>query len=71
MQQVVDGPKALGGKHLGQPRADAFHILHCDELPVIAVIATQAEGTTEIRDAAELRIKELQIGSPIWSPACA
>ncbi|MGA8015315.1 MAG: 3-phosphoshikimate 1-carboxyvinyltransferase, partial [Candidatus Dormiibacterota bacterium] len=29
-----------------------------DELPVIAVIATQAEGTTEIRDAAELRIKE-------------
>ncbi len=29
-----------------------------DELPVIAVIATQAEGTTEIRDAAELRTKE-------------
>jgi 3-phosphoshikimate 1-carboxyvinyltransferase len=29
-----------------------------DELPVIAVIATQAEGATEIRDAAELRTKE-------------
>jgi 3-phosphoshikimate 1-carboxyvinyltransferase len=29
-----------------------------DELPVIAVVATQAEGTTEIRDAAELRAKE-------------
>lgn len=29
-----------------------------DELPVIATIATQAEGTTEIRDAAELRTKE-------------
>ncbi len=29
-----------------------------DELPVIAVLATQAEGSTEIRDAAELRAKE-------------
>jgi 3-phosphoshikimate 1-carboxyvinyltransferase len=29
-----------------------------DELPVIAVLATQAEGRTEIRDAAELRHKE-------------
>jgi 3-phosphoshikimate 1-carboxyvinyltransferase len=29
-----------------------------DELPVIAVLATQAEGVTEIRDAAELRAKE-------------
>lgn len=29
-----------------------------DELPVIAVLATQAEGTTVIRDAAELRVKE-------------
>jgi 3-phosphoshikimate 1-carboxyvinyltransferase len=29
-----------------------------DELPVIAVLATQAHGTTEIRDAAELRVKE-------------
>jgi 3-phosphoshikimate 1-carboxyvinyltransferase len=29
-----------------------------DELPVLAVLATQAEGTTEIRDAAELRTKE-------------
>jgi 3-phosphoshikimate 1-carboxyvinyltransferase len=29
-----------------------------DELPVIAVLATQAEGTTEIRDAGELRSKE-------------
>jgi len=29
-----------------------------DELPVIAVLATQAEGVTEIRDAAELRTKE-------------
>jgi 3-phosphoshikimate 1-carboxyvinyltransferase len=29
-----------------------------DEIPLLAVIATQAEGTTVIRDAAELRVKE-------------
>ena len=29
-----------------------------DELPVLAVAATQARGTTAVRDAAELRVKE-------------
>jgi len=29
-----------------------------DEIPIIAVLATQAEGTTIIRDAKELRVKE-------------
>jgi 3-phosphoshikimate 1-carboxyvinyltransferase len=29
-----------------------------DELPVLAVAATQANGTTTVRDAAELRVKE-------------
>ncbi len=29
-----------------------------DELPLVAVLGTQAEGVTEIRDAAELRVKE-------------
>ncbi|MCD8022783.1 MAG: 3-phosphoshikimate 1-carboxyvinyltransferase [Lachnospiraceae bacterium] len=29
-----------------------------DELPIIAVLAAFADGTTEIRDAAELRVKE-------------
>ena len=29
-----------------------------DEIPLIALVATQAEGETEIRDAAELRVKE-------------
>ncbi len=29
-----------------------------DEIPILAVMATQAEGTTEIRGAAELRVKE-------------
>ncbi len=29
-----------------------------DELPIIALLATQADGTTVIKDAAELRVKE-------------
>jgi 3-phosphoshikimate 1-carboxyvinyltransferase len=29
-----------------------------DEVPILALLATQANGTTEIRDAAELRVKE-------------
>lgn len=29
-----------------------------DEIPILAVMATQAEGTTEIRGASELRVKE-------------
>jgi len=29
-----------------------------DELPILAVAATQAQGTTEIKDAEELRVKE-------------
>ncbi|MBB5172878.1 3-phosphoshikimate 1-carboxyvinyltransferase [Texcoconibacillus texcoconensis] len=29
-----------------------------DEIPVLAVLATQAEGTTVIKDAAELKVKE-------------
>jgi 3-phosphoshikimate 1-carboxyvinyltransferase len=29
-----------------------------DEFPVLAVTSTQAEGTTRVRDAAELRVKE-------------
>jgi 3-phosphoshikimate 1-carboxyvinyltransferase len=29
-----------------------------DEIPILAVVATQAEGTTEITGASELRVKE-------------
>ena len=29
-----------------------------DEIPILSIIATQAMGTTEIRDAKELRVKE-------------
>ncbi len=42
-------PAALGGSMI--PRI-------IDEIPVLAVAATQAQGTTIIRDAGELRLKE-------------
>jgi 3-phosphoshikimate 1-carboxyvinyltransferase len=38
--------------------SDALTVRCIDELPVIAVLATQAEGDTVIRDAGELRTKE-------------
>src|SRR5487761_766717 len=45
---------ALRGVRVGGPLIPRL----IDELPAIAVLAAQAEGTTEIRDAAELRAKE-------------
>jgi 3-phosphoshikimate 1-carboxyvinyltransferase len=42
----------------GATIADELTVRCIDELPVIAVVATQAEGITEIRDAGELRTKE-------------
>jgi 3-phosphoshikimate 1-carboxyvinyltransferase len=60
-------------KELGEPVADvlvrggdrkAFEISGdlvprlIDEIPVLAVLATQCEGTTVIKDAGELRVKE-------------
>ena len=47
-------PSRLGAITL---RGDIIPTL-IDELPVFAVIATQAEGVTIVRDAAELRVKE-------------
>ena len=63
----------LNEKHEGEPTAD-IHVVYSplrgtviegdiipaliDELPVIAVLAAAAEGTTIIRDAAELKVKE-------------
>jgi 3-phosphoshikimate 1-carboxyvinyltransferase len=47
-----------GGPLRGTRIAGALVPRLIDELPVIAVLATQAEGVTEIRDAAELRAKE-------------
>jgi 3-phosphoshikimate 1-carboxyvinyltransferase len=48
-----------GGPGLTATRIAGPLVPRCvDEIPVLAVLATQAEGTTEIRDAAELRAKE-------------
>lgn len=66
---VVEGEHLVGG----EPVADlvvqhsslratsvsgALVPLAIDELPLVAVLATQAEGVTVVRDAAELRVKE-------------
>lgn len=48
------GPADLAGTMIGGamvPRA-------IDELPILAVAAARADGVTEVRDAAELRVKE-------------
>lgn len=45
---------ALRGITLGAQDVPAI----IDELPLLAVLATQAHGRTEVRDAAELRVKE-------------
>lgn len=51
---VVRGGRRLKGISLGG--ADIPRMI--DEIPVLAVAATRAEGETVIRDAAELKIKE-------------
>jgi 3-phosphoshikimate 1-carboxyvinyltransferase len=45
---------ALGGTEVGGEEVAAL----VDEIPVLAVAAARAEGTTTFRDAAELRVKE-------------
>lgn len=59
-----------GGEPIGRLRAAAAPRLQAvevggalvprmiDEFPIFAVVATQAEGITRVRDAAELRVKE-------------
>ena len=47
-------PSQLRGATFGGPDI----VTMIDELPILAVIATQAEGETVVRDAAELRVKE-------------
>ena len=51
---VVARPSRLRGTEVGGTTIPAA----VDELPLVALAATQAEGTTVIRDAAELRVKE-------------
>lgn len=52
-QLRVAGGRLLGGVIEGETALRAI-----DELPLLAGLAAFAEGTTEIRDAAELRVKE-------------
>lgn len=47
-----------GGEPVGTTVAGAFIPRLIDEVPALAVLAAAARGTTEIRDAAELRVKE-------------
>ena len=47
-------PARLQGVQVGGPRIPNL----IDEIPVLAVAGTCAEGRTEVRDAAELRVKE-------------
>ncbi len=65
----IGSPCLSGGEKMGDLRVKASSLTAIsidaeivpalvDELPVIAVAATQAEGVTEIRGAGELRVKE-------------
>ena len=48
-----------GGGGLTGTELAGEQVVRClDEVPVLAVVATRAAGTTVIRDAAELRVKE-------------
>jgi 3-phosphoshikimate 1-carboxyvinyltransferase len=51
---VVVGPGTLSGTSIAAPEVPSL----VDELPLVACLASRAEGTTEIRGAAELRVKE-------------
>ena len=65
----MENPREIGGEPVGDLHVQ-HSALNCvtiqgdqivtmiDELPVFAVIATQARGDTIVRDAAELRVKE-------------
>ena len=68
--QITDGEQAGGVEPVGDVEVRGTRLrgttiagpltVRCiDELPVIAVLASQADGDTEIRDAAELRTKEV------------
>lgn len=47
-------PQPVGAMRIGGALIPSL----IDEVPILALLATQAEGETEIRDAAELRVKE-------------
>ena len=51
---LVQGAEELQAVEIGGEELPTL----IDEIPLLAVVATQAEGTTVIRDAEELRVKE-------------
>jgi 3-phosphoshikimate 1-carboxyvinyltransferase len=57
--EPVGDVEVRGASLHGVTIAGALTVRCIDELPVIAVLATQAEGDSEIRDAGELRSKEV------------
>ncbi|MEN1969159.1 3-phosphoshikimate 1-carboxyvinyltransferase [Lentibacillus sp. N15] len=74
MQQMganmeINNEQTISGERMGDVTISYSHLRSIviegeiiprliDEIPIIALLATQAEGTTIIRDAAELRLKE-------------
>jgi 3-phosphoshikimate 1-carboxyvinyltransferase len=56
--EPVADVEVRGTKLHGVTIAGSLTVRCIDELPIIAVLASQAEGVTEIRDAGELRNKE-------------
>jgi 3-phosphoshikimate 1-carboxyvinyltransferase len=63
-QTVFDPAEPMGNVTVAHQKLKAFTVgaeevpSLVDELPVLAVLATQAEGTTRITGAADLRVKE-------------
>ena len=68
-QITISGRREMSGEEIGTIRAQYSKLRAAefggdliprmiDEIPLLAVLATRAEGTTVIRDAAELRVKE-------------
>ncbi len=61
---AVSGPEPVVDFPLGTQNLRAFEIPHSelpaliDEVPILAVLATQAEGRSVVHDASELRVKE-------------
>jgi 3-phosphoshikimate 1-carboxyvinyltransferase len=55
---AAGGPPTQGGPLCGTTVQGDTVVRMIDEFPVLAVAATQAQGRTVVRDAAELRVKE-------------
>ncbi|HYI45744.1 MAG TPA: 3-phosphoshikimate 1-carboxyvinyltransferase [Actinomycetota bacterium] len=64
VEETVTGGEPIGSIRAGAGALEGVRVAGeivprlIDEIPVLAVVATQAEGITEIADAGELRVKE-------------